>query len=76
MRFAGALPVIDETGTTGNYAVTIATWTNADVPGGIIMDAVEKLGLKLQPRKVSVETVVVDQVSREPTANWENLLRK
>jgi uncharacterized protein (TIGR03435 family) len=62
-------PVVDETGLTGKYSVVIETWTNADVPGGTVFDAVEKLGLKLEPRKVTVETVVVDQVSKTPTAN-------
>ena len=68
VRFAGA-PVVDETGLTGKYSVTVETWKNADVPGGDVFDAVEKLGLKLQARKVTVETVVVDQVSKTPTAN-------
>jgi uncharacterized protein (TIGR03435 family) len=62
-------PVVDETGLTGKYSVTIETWKNADVPGGAVFDAVEKLGLKLEPRKVTVETVMVDHVSRTPTAN-------
>jgi uncharacterized protein (TIGR03435 family) len=62
-------PVVDETGLTGKYSVVIETWSNADVPGGTVFDAVEKLGLKLEPRKVTVETVVVDQVSKTPTAN-------
>jgi uncharacterized protein (TIGR03435 family) len=68
VRFADA-PVVDETGLTGKYSVTIEIWKNSDVPGGTVFDAVEKLGLKLQPRKVTVETVVVDQVSKTPTAN-------
>ena len=68
VRFAEA-PVVDETGLTGNYSVTIKTWQNADVPGGTVFDAVEKLGLKLEPRKVTVETVVVDHVSKTPTPN-------
>jgi len=62
VRFAEA-PVVDETGLTGKYSVTIETWKNTDIPGGTVFDAVEKLGLKLEPRKVTVETVVVDQVS-------------
>jgi uncharacterized protein (TIGR03435 family) len=68
VRFAEG-PVADETGLTGKYSVTIETWKNADVPGGTIFDAVEKLGLKLERRKVTVETVVVDQVSKMPKAN-------
>ena len=63
------VPVIDETNLTGKYSVTIETWKNPDVPGGTIFDAVERLGLKLQPRKVTVEIVVVDRVSKTPTAN-------
>jgi len=68
VQFAEA-PVVDETGLTGKYSVTIETWKNADVPGGTVFDAVEKLGLKLEARKLTVETVVVDQVSKTPTAN-------
>jgi uncharacterized protein (TIGR03435 family) len=68
VRFAGT-PVADETGLTGKYSATIETWKNDDVPGGTVFDAVEKLGLKLEARKVAVETVVVDQVSKTPTVN-------
>ena len=68
VRFAEA-PVVDKTGLTGKYTVFIETWKNADVPGGTVFDAVEKLGLKLEPRKVTVETVVVDRVSKTPMAN-------
>lgn len=67
-RFAGA-PVVDETGLSGKYSVKIETWANPDVPGGTIFDAVEKLGLKLQPQKVAVDRIVVDQVAKMPTAN-------
>jgi len=68
VRFTEA-PVTDETGLTGTYSVTIETWKNGDVPGGTIFDAVEKLGLKLEARKVTIETVVVDHVSKVPIAN-------
>ena len=63
------VPVVDKTGLTGKYSVVIETWSKSDVPGGTVFDAVEKLGLKLEPRKVTVETVVVDRVSKTPTAN-------
>jgi uncharacterized protein (TIGR03435 family) len=68
VRYAEA-PVIDETGLTGKYSVHIETSTNADGLVATVFDAVEKLGLKLEPRKVTVDTVVVDQVSKTPTAN-------
>jgi uncharacterized protein (TIGR03435 family) len=62
-------PVVDETGLTGKYSVAIETWKNPDVPGGTIFDAVEKLGLKLEARKITVDTIAVDRVSKVPTAN-------
>jgi uncharacterized protein (TIGR03435 family) len=68
VRFAEA-PVVDETGLTGQYSVKIRTSANPDGSGDTVFDAVEKLGLKLEPRKVTVDTVVVDQVSKTPTAN-------
>jgi uncharacterized protein (TIGR03435 family) len=68
VRFAEA-PVVDDTGLTGKYSIHIETSTNPDGPETTIFDAVEKLGLKLEPRKVTVETVVVDGVSKTPTAN-------
>lgn len=67
IRPVGA-PVVDQTGMTGKYSVTIETWQGG-IPGGTIFDAVEKLGLKLESRKVTVDTLVVDQVSKSPTAN-------
>lgn len=62
-------PVIDETALTGKYSATIETCKNADAPGGTVFDAIEELGLKLEPRKVTVKTVVVDRVSKTPTPN-------
>jgi uncharacterized protein (TIGR03435 family) len=62
-------PVIDETGLEGKYSISIETWKNPDVPGGTIFDAVEMLGLKLEARRIAVSTIVVDSVSKMPTAN-------
>src|SRR5215471_4014385 len=62
-------PVVDVTGLTGKYSVSIETWKNPDVPGGTIFDAVEKLGLELEARKITVDKIIVDQVSKTPTAN-------
>jgi uncharacterized protein (TIGR03435 family) len=68
-RLAGG-PVIDETSLTAKYSVKIETWkATEDEPEETIFQAVEKLGLKLAPRKVSVETLVIDKVSRTPTEN-------
>lgn len=62
-------PVVDKTELTGKYLVTLQISTSPDLPGGTVFDAVEKLGLKLKPSKVGADTVVIDQVSRIPTAN-------
>ncbi len=69
VRFVQA-PVADMTGLTGKYSVTVRTYPDTpDEPGQTIFDAVEKLGLKLEARKITVDQVVVDQVNKMPTAN-------
>jgi uncharacterized protein (TIGR03435 family) len=40
-----------------------------DEPGVTIFDAIEKLGLKLESRKVTIDTLVIDQIAKTPTAN-------
>jgi uncharacterized protein (TIGR03435 family) len=63
-------PVIDQTGLAGKFDVVLETSSgNPDEPDVTIFDAVAKLGLKLESRKVSVEKLVVDHVSKLPTAN-------
>lgn len=41
----------------------------SDPSGGAIFSAVQKLGLKLDARKASVETIVVDHLEKTPTEN-------
>jgi len=63
-------PVVDETGLTGIYNVSLETWPGTDAePEQSVFSAVEMLGFKLTPRKIPVETLVVDKVSKTPTAN-------
>jgi uncharacterized protein (TIGR03435 family) len=40
-----------------------------DLPGPTIFDAIQDLGLKLEPRKAPVEVLVVDHVNKTPTEN-------
>jgi len=38
-------------------------------PGDALFNAVEKLGLKLEPRKAPIELLVVDEARKTPTDN-------
>jgi uncharacterized protein (TIGR03435 family) len=40
-----------------------------DPSGGSIFQAVQQLGLRLEPRKAPVETIVVDRLEKTPTDN-------
>jgi uncharacterized protein (TIGR03435 family) len=63
-------PVTDETGLTGKYSVDILTHpATDDAPEQTIFSELERMGLKLTARKVSAEFLVVDKVSKTPTAN-------
>lgn len=63
------VPVVDGTGLTGSYAVTIEVAKDPDASGRTVFDALRRLGLKLEPREVMVDGVVVEQVSKAPTPN-------
>ena len=79
-RFAGA-PVEDQTGLPGKYDIhfeimpspaanAAAGAPEASDPGPSLFDAVQsQLGLKLTPKKVPVETLVVDHAEKVPTEN-------
>lgn len=46
-----------------------ALGSQSDLRGSRVFDAIEKLGLKLESRKLPVETIVVDHVEKSPTEN-------
>jgi uncharacterized protein (TIGR03435 family) len=79
-RLAAALssyvdgPVTDMTGLDGKYDVALETSqpyvdpaSGMEDPGVTIFECVAKLGLKLEPRKVLVDTLVIDNLSKMPT---------
>jgi len=77
-RYLGQI-VVDKTGIDGVYDFELR-WTNDDRPAGreavpgdpvpTLPDALEeRLGLRLQPQKVSTEVVVVDHIERTPIEN-------
>ncbi len=47
----------------------LAGITASDPSGGAMFQAVQQLGLKLDPRKMPMETFVIDHVEKEPTEN-------
>lgn len=76
-------PVEDETGIAGTYEISL-TWTPEDAapaPGGAtgvhrssddsteIAAALPQVGLRLEPRKLQKEIVVVDHADKVPTEN-------
>jgi uncharacterized protein (TIGR03435 family) len=63
-------PVADATGLDGKYTFQIAVERFGDAtPEYAVGQALAKLGLKLETKKVTVSTVVVDQVERTPKGN-------
>jgi uncharacterized protein (TIGR03435 family) len=75
-------PVVDHTGLTGEYDFNLdfamATSRNdpaapgadaPDAPPGVFAAVEDQLGLKLEPKKLPFDVLVVDHIDKEPTAN-------
>jgi len=71
-------PVMDETGLTGRYDFKIRFESArrqvepdgvASDPAPSIFNAVEELGLKLEPATTALPQLVIDAIDREPTEN-------
>lgn len=65
-----AKPVLDETGIAGKFKVELVLERYGDdTEEYAAQQALGKLGLRLEARKVKVSTVVVDRVERTPKEN-------
>jgi len=66
-------PVLDETGLAGNYRAvlefSVAETERDEASPNALLAAVGRLGLRLERRTAPVEIVVVDSLSRTPSAN-------
>jgi uncharacterized protein (TIGR03435 family) len=67
--------IIDKTGLTGRYNISIFItpefrMQNGSEPGDIrFLDAVRKLGLRLEPQNAPFDTIVIDHIDNAPTPN-------
>lgn len=69
---AAGRPVVDRTGIAGSYDVSVEyAWDEAEESSlpSLFTALQENLGLKLGPRKVPVEVVMIDHVDRVPVEN-------
>jgi uncharacterized protein (TIGR03435 family) len=69
-------PVFDQTGLTGKYRVAIdlplvpaGQAAGAEDESSSIFTSVEQLGLKLDPQKEPLQTIVIDRLEKMPTGN-------
>jgi uncharacterized protein (TIGR03435 family) len=88
-QYAGELPggyidegsiVADRTGLTGEWSFTLrfaprGSGVAAGAHAQTLFDALEQLGLKLEPGTVATDVMVVDRVNRTPTPNSPGLAR-
>jgi len=63
-------PVIDQTGLTGSYDFRVEYSTDEQKPDvvSMILTTVQQLGLKLEPSRGPVESIVVERLEK-PSAN-------
>jgi uncharacterized protein (TIGR03435 family) len=79
MGYNSGKPVVDETGMTGQYDITLywdAGWQAPDSEpttpgtGHPLLSAVQsQLGLKLEPTKITLNVFVIDHIDKVPTEN-------
>jgi uncharacterized protein (TIGR03435 family) len=77
----GTSPVLEETGLKGAWNFDLSLSLSISLPTGgasstdrvTVADAIDKLGLKLEPRQIPTPVLVVESVNRTPSANAPDL---
>jgi uncharacterized protein (TIGR03435 family) len=69
-------PLVEDSGLKGAWDFDLTYSVSSTAPDRItIFDAVEKLGLKLEPRQISTPVLSVESVNRTPTPNAPDLAK-
>jgi hypothetical protein len=63
-------------GCTQDQAFSRRSWRLPHFPGVVLGAIQEQLGLKLEPAKGPVETLVIERAVEEPSGNWFKLVAK
>ena len=53
----------------GDGGKSMAAGIASDPSGASMISSIQKLGLRLEPRKAPLDVVVVDRINRDPTPN-------
>lgn len=70
MSWGIELPTVDMTGLAGAYDFNMDYGPgNEDTGGGSVMDAVDRLGLKLEKQKRAYELIVIEHLEKVPSEN-------
>jgi len=77
LQQAAGRPVLDETGKKGCYKIKLQWSADPPSEGGVmrmgadpgVISAISQLGLKLESAKRTLDNIIIEKVSKEPTEN-------
>ncbi|MBV8728637.1 MAG: TIGR03435 family protein, partial [Acidobacteriia bacterium] len=76
LRSAVDKPIIDQTGLSGEYEIeldfsldTSPALTDTTPPLSDLFRAIQQLGLRLEPKRLPMDVIVVDSANKTPSEN-------